>query len=100
MKQLNEIKRLQQLAGIQEIKINNPSPIKNGDKVKILVNVYYDGYQAIPEYELDDMIDEFELYIKKDTIGTYYEDKDGDGEFIDEEGNDTRIEKKYLKRIE
>jgi hypothetical protein len=100
MKQLNEIKRLQQLAGINEIKVNNPLPIKDGDKVKILVNVYYDGAQAIPEYELDNMIDEFELYIKKDTIGTYYEDEDGYGKFIDdEEGSDTRIEKEYLKRI-
>ena len=99
-----EIKRLQELAGLNEIKINNPSPIKDGDEVEILVNIYYDGEEAIPEYELenygyelpnnDDEYPDVELYIPKYTEGTYF-----DGSFESNEGSNTRIDTKYLRKI-
>jgi len=91
---MNEIKRLQQLAGIlTEIKVIDPSPIKDGDRVEILVNIYTDGEQAIPEYELED-IDEYPLYIIKGDVGIYE-----DGMFESDEGGNTRIDPKYLKNI-
>jgi hypothetical protein len=92
---MNEIKRLQQLAGIlSEIKINDPSPIKDGDRVEILTNVYYNGEEAIPEYEIEGNIEDYDLYINKGETGEYY-----DGGFESDEGSNTRIDPKYLKKI-
>jgi hypothetical protein len=116
-----EIQRLQELAGINEIKINNPLPIQDGEECIILTDVYYfgddeDDYddielydlyggQAVPEYELkenreniNDILESEEyavyLYIKKGEKGIYT-----DGMFESDDGSDTRIEPKYLKRI-
>ena len=38
MKQLNEIKRLQQSAGINEIKVNNPSKLSDSQIKQLLIN--------------------------------------------------------------
>jgi hypothetical protein len=61
MKKLNEVKRLQQLAGINEIKINDPTPfevvleqIPNDRYFYIL-----DGIENIDEYDESDLIDYF-----------------------------------------
>lgn len=92
-KVLQEVVRMQKLAGINEIKVHNPSPVKDGDRVELLVNIYTDGEQAIPEYELED-IDEYPLYIIKGEIGIYE-----DGMFESNEGGNTRIDPKYLRKI-
>lgn len=90
-----EIKRLQQLAGIlTEIKINDPSPIKDGDEVEILVNVYYNGEEAIPEYEIEDDLGNYDLYIDKGSEGVY-----DDGMFDSDGGGNTRIDPKYLRKL-
>ena len=47
MKNLNEITRMQQLAGINEIKINNP--ITNYDKVKNIIEDYND-YEIMEKF--------------------------------------------------
>jgi hypothetical protein len=72
MKQLNEIKRLQQLAGINEIKINNPNKplkltwLKNDEE---LDNYYEKGLE-----DENDIIDGIEV---RGIIG-YFEDEEGD----------------------
>ena len=116
--QLNEIKRMQQLAGIlkenSESEYNRPEWIdQNSPKAIILTNVYYIGDnaegdlaqhsgQAVPSYELpgytlsqikkegDGM-----LYIKKNEIG-WYDENEGTFESQDENST-TRIKKEYIK---
>jgi len=116
----NEIQRLQELAGIlTEIKVHNPSPVKDGDRCVILTDVYHfsgdkGDYQdrdiynefsssAVPKYELDELgydnilelePDAASLYIDKGEEGIYY-----DGAFESDEGSNTRIDPKYLRKI-
>lgn len=115
-----EIQRLQELAGIiTEIKVTNPSPVKDGDRCVILTDVYHfsgdkDDYQdrdiynefsssAVPKYELDELgydnilelePDAASLYINKGEEGIYYDEA-----FESDEGSNTRIDPKYLKRV-
>jgi hypothetical protein len=94
---MSEIKRLQQLAGINEIKVNNPIQFNNGDRVRILVDVYYDEEEgeAVPRYEIEGRVPKhFWVYIERGEEGTYEED-----EFESDSGSTSRIDTKYLQKI-
>ena len=106
MKQLDEIVRMQQLAGINEIEVNNPGirpneilnePYKTG---KILCDVWVTNrdIQAIPQYELDqgynDYEGELDLYINKGDIGFYFPNIEM---FESIEGHTTRLKPEYFK---
>ena len=121
MKQpINEIKRMQQLAGI--LKENNESEYygpewinSNSPKAQILTDVYYIGDdaegdlaqysgEAVPSYELqgytlEDIENEGDgmLYIKNGEQG-WYDENEGTFESQDENST-TRIDKKYIKLI-
>jgi hypothetical protein len=119
--QINEIKRMQQLAGIinenkDESNYYGPEWIDpNSPKAIILTDVYYIGdnaegdlslYQgsAVPSYELPGYTlaqikneSDSMLYIKKDEEG-WYDEKEGVFESKDENST-TRIKKEYIKLI-
>jgi hypothetical protein len=120
MKQfINEVKRMQQLAGIlneNESNYYGPEFINpNSPKAIILTDIYYIGDNAegdlssyhgsaVPSYELPGYtLDQIKiegdgmLYIKKNEEG-WYDEKEGVFESKDENST-TRIKKEYIKLI-
>jgi hypothetical protein len=110
---MDEIKRMQQLAGLNEITVTNPGDSrpewinKDSPRAKILVDVYYiedDAYAfggmrgtAVAEPELDRLPDADEgfLYIKEGENGWYDEDRQM---FESEnEQNTVRVREEYIE---
>lgn len=83
MKQLNEVARMQQLAGINEIKVNNPSPSPKDvlDNLKILTQSFgegsspEEGQPSSEEYRLDYYDTSEEEYIPIQSLLQKYPDK-------------------------
>jgi hypothetical protein len=105
MKQnINEIRRMQQLAGLNEIRVTDPNERpewidEDSPRAKILVNVYYieDGGYAVAEPELDRLPnnDEGYLYISAGEYGWY--DKDSQKFESDDEHNDVQVREEYIE---
>jgi hypothetical protein len=108
---MDEIKRMQQLAGINEYKFINPAQpewiYEDSPRAQILVDAYYinnDAYNfggmrggAVAEPELDRLPDDDEgfLYIKEGEYGWYDEDRQM---FESEDEHSTvQVRKEYIK---